>query len=125
MGLVDGVYFDNSFPMACVNIQHERCGYVREDGKVQGGFHLFETWEFMRRVAVLSYTQHCLSPRMTVHMTSTLMPILCSFADIYFDGEWTPSSFPNDFLDYVGQPYLEGFCAGLGVEIKVGCLAVR
>lgn len=109
-GLVDGVYLDNSFPNPCLNIQHERCGYVREDGKLQGGAHIFETRELIKRVAVLSYTHHCLAPRVTIHLTSALMMPLCGFADIYFDGEWSCEKY--DFMDFFTQPYLEGFCAG-------------
>lgn len=109
-GLIDGVYLDNSYPNPCVSIQHERCGYVREDGRVQGGAHISETRELLKRTAVLSYTHHCLAPRVTVHLTSALMMPLVSFADIYFDGEWSCEKY--DFMDFFTQPYLEGFCAG-------------
>jgi len=109
-GLIDGIYLDNSFPYPCRNLQHEQCGYVRDDGKVQGGAHIFATRELCKRVATLSYISGCLSPRVTVHLTSALMTPLVSFADIYFDGEWNLGT--ADFMDFFTQPYLEGFGAG-------------
>ncbi len=109
-GALDGVYMDNSCPVPCVNIQHENCGYVREDGQVQAGWHLFETRDLIKRSATLSYQHHSNWPWWAIHSTSAMVASCFSFADICIDGEWGHDG--KDFMDFFTLPYLEVFGAG-------------
>ena len=110
MKVIDGLSMDNSYPNDCVNIQHEGCGYVREDGIVQGGFHLFETRELIKRSAVLSYLHKSNLPWFSVHTTSAMVIPSFSFADLCIDGEWDHRG--KDFMEFFTLPYLEVFGAG-------------
>jgi len=109
-GAVDGVYMDNSPPSPCVNIQHANCGYVREDGRVQAGYHLFETRDFIKRSAALSNRYHTNWPWWAIHSTSAMVAPCFSFADVCIDGEWGHEG--KDFMDFFTLPYLEVFGAG-------------
>jgi hypothetical protein len=109
-GALDGVYMDNSAPAPCNNIQHLNCGYVREDGEVQAGWHLFDTRDLIKRSATLSYQHHCNWPWWKIHSTSAMVAPCFTFADVCFDGEWGHEG--KDFMDFFTLPYLEVFGAG-------------
>jgi hypothetical protein len=109
-GALDGVYMDNSAPAACVNIQHDGCGYVAEDGQVQAGWHLFDTRDLIKRSAALSYQHTCTWPWMKIHSTSAMVAPCFTFADVCVDGEWGHDG--KDFMDFFTLPYLEVFGAG-------------
>jgi hypothetical protein len=109
-GALDGVYMDNSCPAACTNIQHLNCGYVREDGEVQAGWHIFETRDLVKRTAALACQHRCNWPWWAIHMTSAMVIPSFSFADLCVDGEWGHEG--KDFMDFFTLPYLEVFGAG-------------
>jgi|GEM_PF-1947320 len=109
-GLIDGVYMDNSYPNVCVNLQHENCGYIRDDGKIQGGYHIFETREFIKRSAVISHLHNTIRPHFSIHTTSAMVIPSFSFGDLCIDGEWDYKG--RDFMDFFPLPYLEVFGAG-------------
>ncbi|MBI4028698.1 MAG: hypothetical protein HY360_27215 [Verrucomicrobia bacterium] len=108
-GAIDGVYLDNSYPATCQNLQHPSCAYVREDGSLQGGYHLFATRDFIKRCAVLSHLHKTRLPHFTVHSTSAMVIPCFSFADLCVDGEWGQK---GDFMEFFTLPYLEVFGAG-------------
>ena len=109
-GCMDGMYMDNSYPQACADLQHENCGYLREDGNLQAQFHLFETRDLIKRVAVLAHQLKLPAPHWSIHMTSTMLVPCFSFGELYIDGEWDYEH--KNFFDVFGQPYLEGFGIG-------------
>ena len=109
-GAIDGVYMDNSYPNPCNILHHENCGYIREDGNLQGGYHLFETRDLIKRVATIAYQLKIPPPAWSIHMTSALLVPCFSFAELNIDGEWGYGN--KDFMDVFGYPYLEGFGAG-------------
>lgn len=104
-GAVDGLYLDNNVANVCFNVQHADCGYLRPDGRVQGGYQLFATREAMKRAATLSYLHGKARPWIITHKTSHYCAPLISFADLVMDGEWGDEA--KDFIDFWTQPYLE------------------
>jgi hypothetical protein len=109
-GALDGVYLDNSAPAPCTNLQHAGCGYIREDGHLQAGWHLFDTRDLIRRSAALSYQHKCHWPWWKIHSTSAMVAPCFTFADVCVDGEWGHDG--KDFMDFFTLPYLEVFGAG-------------
>ena len=109
-GLIDGIYRDNTAPFACTDIQHERCGYIRDDGKIQGGYHLFETRELIKRFATMAYLHKTTPPYVIAHTTSAMVIPAFAFADLCFDGEWDYRG--KDAVDFFTMPYFEVFGAG-------------
>ncbi|MCD6408092.1 hypothetical protein J7L87_03475, partial [bacterium] len=86
MGLIDGLYSDDVYPVADRDIITGR-GYIREDGKVQAGYSMFALRDFYKRSAYL-FRKHKCQRSMMVHMTdSMIMPAYC-FWDIKHDNEW-------------------------------------
>jgi hypothetical protein len=97
-GYIDGLYSDDVYPVA-----HDDAvtgiGYVREDGKIQAGYHMFALRDFYKRSAVL-FRKHGCRHGMLVHMTdSMIMPAYC-FWDGKHDNEWSRGLKPHhDFID--------------------------
>jgi hypothetical protein len=97
---LSGLYLDNSYPKACTNVQHPACGYVRDDGNLQGGFNLFGTRELVKRAAILAYKRGGLRPHVSVHMTDAMVIPCFSFAGLCIDGEdRSQLSMERDFMD--------------------------
>jgi len=109
-GLIDGLYMDNSYPLACPNACHDKCGYIGDDGRKRSGFHLFETREFFKRLAVLCHTHKTMFPHSSVHMSSANTIGAFTFVPLIIDGEWDMADI--DFQDYFTLPYIESFGAG-------------
>ncbi len=109
-GAIDGVYLDNSFPAVNSNIQHANGGYIRGDGQVQGGYHLTETRDLVKRTATLAHQHRCHWPALVIHSTSAMVIPSFTSADLCVDGEWDYQG--KDFMDFFPLPYLEVFGAG-------------
>ena len=108
----DGLYLDDTFPYTSTNVEQPGCGYVREDGTVQGAFHQFETREYLKRIAALTQSKRTRAPHTILHMTGSMVPAVFSFSEIYMDGENDHIRTGKDFMDYWGIVRMEVFGAG-------------
>ncbi len=108
----DGLYLDDTFPMASANFQQPGGGYLRDDGSVQGGFCLSAMRDYLKRVAVLTQSHHTREPHIILHMTGAMVPGAFSFADLHLDGENDHLRTGKDFMDYWGFVRMEVFGAG-------------
>ena len=106
---VDGIYQDNSYSSFSNNLLLKDQGFVREDGRVQGVYHLLSQREYLKRAAVLTYKYGKRYPRVVLHNTGTIMPAAYAFADGFFDGEMDYKKYYQTF--YI--PWNEVF---LGVD---------
>jgi len=111
-GGIDALYLDDTFPVASRHLHQPGCGYVREDGHVQGAYHQFETREFLRRFAVLAQRHGSKPPHALLHMTGTMIPGCFSFAELYMDGENSYQVAGKDFMGYWTLVRMEVFGAG-------------
>lgn len=92
--VVDGVYLDNSYCTFSDNPMLQDQGFLREDGRWQGTYHLLSQREYLKRAAVLSQKYGKRFPHIVVHNTGCMLPNM-TFADAYMDGEL-------DIADYYG-----------------------
>jgi len=123
---IDGIYMDNSFPAATINIhQGDGGGYVMDDGTIQGGYSLFETRNLLKRVAVLANKHECTRRHVSVHVTGATMPGIFSFSEWWLNGEDTYDD-AKDFMDYWKLPILEIQGAGaMGGNLAWMPLAIK
>lgn len=106
---VDGIYQDNSYSFFSNNLLLKDQGFVREDGRVQGVYHLLSQRQYLKRAATLAYKLGKRYPRVVLHNTGTMIPAAYSFADGFFDGE-------VDFKKYYNVFYIPWNEVFLGVD---------
>jgi hypothetical protein len=104
IGLLSGLYQDNSFPWPNHNTVSGN-GYVRDDGKVQVGWDMWAAREFYRRYFVIAWERTGKYPLIMPHDTNAYPPSVFSWATIGYDLEMNyggtltfQEKFPADFL---------------------------
>jgi hypothetical protein len=112
--LMDGIYWDNMYPHSVMDPLNGDA-YKLADGTIQPSVNIFALRKLVKRTAVLAHQLG--KPRCNmVHMTtSNLIPVY-SFADMTLDWEW--KSGMDDFQDRFSTEYILTESTGL----QTGCI---
>lgn len=109
-GYIDGLYSDDSYPVTSEKLI-AGAAYIRDDGKLQPGYGMFNLRDFFKRSAYLFRKHHC-SRSMMVHMTDAMVMPCYSFWDIKNDNEWGRNDHgKTDHTDHIDAWSLGEICA--------------
>jgi len=110
---IDGIYLDDVYPSPSENIING-CGWIDEEGIVHAGYSLFQSREYVKRLATMLQELGCF-PGIWAHTTNTPCIPYLSFVDMFYDGElhgWPDPTIENpDYIDRWPYRYLDRFRA--------------
>ena len=106
---MQGVYFDDMFPMTCRN--PDTCGRLDARGRFHGDFGILAMRELVKRVAVVQHLAGCRPRFLQVHMTNCLLVPAFAFAtsQLSWEDRFGETVFQSRFGDdYVRAESLGG-----------------
>ena len=110
MPAMPGVYWDENFMKPCNNPNHANCGYLLQDGQLQGRAWWRGVREVDRRVRQAFLDNNRPNPLIVMFTGEGLIPHAFSFGNINYLGEHL--TFDMDYIDYWTPHFTEIACAG-------------
>jgi len=96
--IIHGFYIDNIYPRLTFNVE-AGSAYILPDGRIQPGFDIWETRDYVRRLRTLLQDMKKDPHGIEVHMTCTMVIPVYSWADMMREGE-NPVQADNGRIDF-------------------------
>ncbi|MBR2439587.1 MAG: hypothetical protein IKB25_05285 [Lentisphaeria bacterium] len=123
-GVIDGIYFDVTYPKASRNIVSGNA-YYDDNGKLRTGCDLFESRELLKRCAVLTWQKRGYNLNMA-HMSFTLIAPVHTWAGSILD--WEARYGMSDFQTRFSREYIRTLSLGTQtgtVPVVLGSLGIN